>query len=151
MDEPLDLRVQRRAVCQFDQAVGVAGYVKRRRALLLLAALVAGCDGPMQEISDPFYVGSVEAGGEPWLFRCIDGAGQSCANDSLPDGRVLRAGGNSQFIAFEMERGFYYFRRVGEERRGWGNNPEVIVGPLDEARFAAITRAIGLPELAAVE
>lgn len=116
-------------------------------AAAALLPLLSACDGGMVEVSDPFYLGNFESGGDPWLFRCTQGAGRGCANDTLPDGRILRAGGNAGYIAFQMDAGIFYFRRIPQEKRGWGQNPEAVVGPLDAAGYAATARELGLPAM----
>jgi hypothetical protein len=127
--------------------VGVAGYVKAWLIAALTAPLLAACSDGMEQVAGPFFVGRFEAHGDPWMFRCTDDPPAGCSGDGLPDGKVLRAGGDARHIAMQTPLGYYYFRRLPQERRGWGNNPEVIVGPLSQQQFAAVTRELALPPL----
>jgi hypothetical protein len=124
--------------------------VKRRLGLaisLFLIPVLGACDNGMQEIAHPFYLGRFEASGPIWLFRCPNGPDDGCANDSLPDGDVLAAGANKQFVVFQMSDGYYYFRRIPLEANGWGDEPEKIIGPIDENGLAKATKNFGLPRL----
>lgn len=119
----------------------------RRVPVLAALVMLAGCSDGMEQVAGPFYIGRFEVHGDPWLFRCPAEPPSGCANDTLPDGKVLRAGGDDRYITFLLPEGYYYFRRLPQERRGWGNNPEVIVGPLSEDQFAEASRELRLPAL----
>lgn len=107
------------------------------------ALLSGGCGGPV-EVDHPFYLWSLE-GEPPALFRCAEGPGRGCAIDGLPGPEVMAAGANRRYVTVETTRGYYYFARVPNETRGWGRNPERIVGPLDQSAFAEATARLALP------
>jgi len=119
-------------------------------AFALAAVLLASCSEG-HEVSHPFYVMSPADSDERALFRCSDGPDAGCAIDGLPGPDVFAAGGDAQFIVVGRRRAgheeYFYFRRVPEETRGWGNNPERIIGPLSRSQFKADAHRLGLPEL----
>jgi len=45
---------------------------------------------------------------------------------------------------------YFYFARIKNERSGWGNSPEKIVGPLTQSEFEAASTAHHLPPLSIV-
>ncbi|HEX8643964.1 MAG TPA: hypothetical protein VF702_08635 [Allosphingosinicella sp.] len=123
--------------------------------LLLVATALAApaCGRRAVEVDHPFYLMFIEDPAEVALFRCPDRPGVGCAIDGLPGPFVEAAGANEQFIvvAQRPNRGggptrYYYFARVREERRGWGNHPEQIVGPLGGEEFEAAKARLGLPD-----
>jgi hypothetical protein len=115
------------------------------------ALLLAGCDKP-KEVSHPFYLWYLDDPTDVSLFRCPSGPDGGCAVDGLPLSHVVAAGANKNFIVVEQMQpggvaGYFYFARVPEETRGWGNNPEVIIGPLSSDAFAEAKTRLQLPEL----
>ena len=127
--------------------------------LLAAGALLAlaGCGRRVVEVDHPFYLMYIEDPAEVALFRCPEEPGTGCAIDGLPGPRVVEAGADEWFIVVAQKplanpyapTAYYYFRRVPEETKGWGRNPERIVGPLDAAAFAAAKARIGLPDFTA--
>jgi hypothetical protein len=122
------------------------------RLAIPLALLSAACQRPV-EVDDPFYLKFVGDSGEVALFRCPDGPDGGCAVDGLPGPEVIAAGANERYVVVQQmptsdasTTRYYYFARVPQERRGYGNNPERIIGPLDEAEFQAAKAAFRLPE-----
>lgn len=117
----------------------------------LSTVLMVGCSLMAREVSGPFYVMYVADSDERALFRCPDGPNEGCAIDGLPGPDVFAAGGNATYIVVARHRAgrdeYFYFRRVAEERRGWGANPEVIVGPLGKPEFDAASKQLELPAL----
>jgi hypothetical protein len=107
------------------------------------------------EVDHPFYLTFIENPGDVALFRCPNGPGTGCAIDGLPGPRIVAAGANERFVAVAQEpnsdangpTSYYYFARVPEETRGWGDNPERVIGPLDEEAFAAAKANLQLPDL----
>ena len=83
-----------------------------------------------------------------------DGARRRVRHRRASGAYVEAAGADERFVVVAQRPGsdgggptrYYYFARVPEETRGWGNNPERIVGPLDEQEFAAAKARLGLPE-----
>lgn len=118
------------------------------------AFAAAACGRRAVEVDHPFYLMFIEDPREVALFRCPNGpdSGAGCAMDGLPGPRVTAAGANARFVVVARQPGaggptlYYYFARVPEETRGWGNNPERIVGPLDEDEFEAAKARLRLPE-----
>jgi hypothetical protein len=84
------------------------------------------------------------------LHRCPDGPGGGCAIDGLPGPDVFAAAANTTHVTAARRRDgreeYFWFARVPEERRGWGRNPERIIGPLSRAQFEAEVARRGLPE-----
>jgi hypothetical protein len=121
---------------------------------IAIALATAGCGRGVIEVDDPFYLMYIEDPREVALFRCPIEPGVGCAIDGLPGPYVEAAGADERFIVVAQrpsgrESGptrYYYFARVPEEKRGWGNNPERIIGPLDAEEFAAAKARLGLPE-----
>lgn len=123
----------------------------RRNATLtavvaLLALLGTACDNGPVEVSDPFFLWHLEDPEATALFRCVDVREMVCAIDGLPDPPVLAAGANARFVVLRKSEGYFYFRRTPQERHGWGNNSEAIIGPLSQKRFTASQRELGLPD-----
>lgn len=121
-------------------------------AFAFATALMTGCSPRGHEVSHPFYVMSPADSDERALFRCPNGPEGGCAIDGLPGPDVFAAGGDAKYIVVARHRAgqdeYFYFRRVAEETRGWGHNPERIVGPLNESQFNADAGRLGLPALA---
>jgi hypothetical protein len=126
---------------------------------LLAAFALAACDG-LVEVDHPFYLTRVSEEIPEALVRCPDGPRGGCAIDNLPGDGAFKAGADKGWIVFAREpRGsdprmklptqYYYFERVPEETRGWGDNPEKVVGPLTEAEFTAAKARLGLPHFTA--
>lgn len=67
--------------------------------------------------------------------------------DGLPGPGVSAAGADKRYIVLKTDHGFYYFRRSVHELSGWGNDPEKIIGPLNERDFKAVTEKLRLPAL----
>jgi hypothetical protein len=119
----------------------------------VLALLACACDRAV-EVDHPFYLMFIEDSRDVALFRCPERPGQGCAIDGLPGPRVVAAGADERFVVVAQqpvaeaggETRYYYFARVPQESRGWGNNPERIVGPLDEATFDAAKVRLRLPD-----
>ena len=129
--------------------------MKARQLLLIgLGLATAACGQRAVEVDHPFYLMFIEDPREVALFRCPGQPGVGCAIDGLPGPYVEAAGANERFIVVAQRAGadrvgptrYYYFARVPEETGGWGNNPERIVGPLDEQQFEASKARLGLPE-----
>ncbi|MBX3593656.1 hypothetical protein [Sphingomonas sp.] len=120
--------------------------IARSLAGALFVVTCAGCSPAARHVAGPFYLIERPESRELALYRCPDGP-PGCAIDELPVLNVLAAGGNDHFVAVQSDRGYYYLRRIAQERSGWGNNPEKIVGPLSEADFTASRRRLGLPDL----
>jgi hypothetical protein len=127
------------------------------RALVLLAICslaIAACDRRYKEVDHPFYLMFVEDPRKVALFRCPSGPGTGCAIDGLPGPYVVAAGADKRFVVVAQRSDaevsgptrFYYFARVARERGGWGNNPESVIGPLDEQAFAAAKAKLQLPD-----
>ncbi len=123
----------------------------------LSLALLAGCGPSVREVSHPFYVTYFEDPADSALFRCPRGPGEGCAIDGLPGPYVFAAGANSQYVVVarhpkaddDIDRSrteYFYFARVPEETNGWGNNPEVIIGPLSQSEFDRAKDRLALPE-----
>jgi hypothetical protein len=121
--------------------------------LLLLTA----CEPEPIQVAGPFYLTYFETRDEMALFRCPDGPEHGCAIDGLPDATIYAAGGNRSYVVVVrhprvngvIERNvseFFYFARIANERRGWGNSPEHIVGPLTENQFREAKQKLGLPD-----
>ena len=128
--------------------------MKTGQFLILGVALATAACGREVEVDHPFYLMFIEDPDEVALFRCPNGPGNGCAIDGLPGPYVTAAGANDRFVVVAQQPSpgggptrYYYFARVAEETRGWGNNPERIVGPLDARAFAAVKARLGLPEL----
>lgn len=102
--------------------------------------------GPV-EVADPFYLDHIPDSSEVALYRCPDGPAKGCAIDGLPGPQVIAAGGSDRFIVVHNSAGYYYFARTPQEKRGWGNEPEKIVGPLTMEEFEAAKRTFDLPDL----
>lgn len=127
------------------------------RILFIIAIMLAAtaCDRRVQEVDHPFYLMFIEDPREVALFRCPDKPGVGCAIDGLPGPRVVAAGANEKFVVVAQQPNsdaggpttYYYFARVAEETQGWGNNPERIIGPLDEQGFAVAKATLQLPDL----
>jgi hypothetical protein len=115
-------------------------------ALVCASALCTACDGGPVEVSDPFYLWHLEDPRATALFRCVDVRALACAIDGLPDPPVLAAGANARFVVLRKTEGYFYFRRAPQERRGWGRDPEVIIGPLSDAQFGEAQQGLGLPD-----
>jgi len=98
------------------------------------------------EVSDPFYLWHLEDHDAPALFRCADASRFTCAIDNLPGPPLLAAGANAHFVVLYKPEDYFYFRRIADERSGWGANPEVIIVPLSKERFAAMKAELGLPD-----
>ena len=117
-----------------------------RAAVAVRALLLSGCNR-MAAVDDPFYIGSIENAGETYLFRCLEGAGKACAVDGLPGPGVVAAGADRNHVVVRLADGNYvWFRRVPQEKSGWGANPERLIGPLDEAGFRKAQARDHLPE-----
>ena len=115
--------------------------------LLLLAA----CGSQVREVGGPFYVMRLPDSQGRALFRCPEGPKNGCAIDGLPGPDVVRAGADNRYVVVERQVAgrseYFYFARVPEERRGWGQNPERIIGPLDAAAFDEARSRLDLPGL----
>ena len=124
---------------------------------LLLAVCSIGlvaCERRYKEVDHPFYLMFLDDPREVALFRCPDEPGIGCAIDGLPGKYVVGAGADKRFVVVAQRLGpdasgpnhYYYFARVPQETRGWGNNPERIIGPLNEQEFAAAKAKLELPD-----
>ncbi|HEY0413269.1 MAG TPA: hypothetical protein VGD66_09010 [Allosphingosinicella sp.] len=120
--------------------------MKLRGSFILFALLAAGCGRRFVEVDHPFYLGYFEDPDEVALFRCPRGPDEGCAVDGLPGPRVVAAGADRRFVVVHATQGYYYFARVPQETRGWGSNPERIVGPLGDADFERAKKALRLPD-----
>jgi len=114
-------------------------------------------------VSGPFYLMYFETRDQMALFRCPDGPDRGCAIDGLPDATVYAAGADERYIVVarhphvEADHSFdqsvseyFYFARINNERRGWGNNPEQIIGPLNDNQFRTAKRKLRLPDFSIV-
>ena len=134
-----------------------AGCVSVGKVLFIggIALAAAACDRGVVEVDHPFYLMSIEDPREVALFRCPGEPGVGCAIDGLPAPRIVAAGADQRHVVVAQQRAsdasgrtsYYYFARVPEESRGWGNNPERIIGPLDEEEFALAKANLRLPDL----
>ena len=129
--------------------------MKARQLLLIgLGLATAACGQRAVEVDHPFYLMFIEDPREVALFRCPGQPGVGCAIDGLPGPYVEAAGANERFVVVaqrpsEGEGGptrYFYFARIPEETQGWGNNPERVVGPLNQEEFEATKVRLGLPE-----
>ena len=128
----------------------------RVRPLLLIfcSLAIAACDRRYKEVDHPFYLMFIEDPREVALFRCPNEPGIGCAIDGLPGRYVVAAGADKRFVVVAQRSDpdvsgptrYYYFARVPQETSGWGNNPERIIGPLDEQEFAAARAKLQLPD-----
>ena len=97
------------------------------------------------------------------LYRCPGGpdGGVGCAVDGLPGSTVFAAGADSRYIVVARHprdnnlthkdvTQYFYFARVPQESKGWGQNPEKIIGPLSKTEFDAATTSLKLPPLSIV-
>jgi hypothetical protein len=116
------------------------------RFSLFLSLACAACGGGPVEVDHPFYLDALEDQ-EAALFRCPNGPDEGCAIDGLPGPGVLAAGADERHVVVQSTSGYYYFARIKRETRGWGDDPERIVGPLDERAFAEAKARLDLPEL----
>ena len=132
------------------------------KGVLVVCSLLAASGTRSVEVSNPYYLDYIEDPFAIELRRC-ESQGLSCASvNGLPrvqayeaGPHVVAAGANRHFVVVAYgvgdrsgdPRSYYYFARVPEEKKGWGANPEKIVGPLDERDFKEESRRIGLPEL----
>ena len=132
--------------------------------LVLFAALLltTGCTQRVVKVDHPFYVMYAEDPDERALFRCPDGPNGGCAVDGLPGPTVFAAGANRTYVTVarhprvgdvpgfrqtDLERTeYFYFARVSNETRGWGDNPERIIGPLTQKEFDDARQRLHLPE-----
>ncbi|MGE8132974.1 hypothetical protein ACQKO5_05145 [Novosphingobium subterraneum] len=117
----------------------------KRLTLFLLLAL-AGCESEPIEVSHPFYLWHLEDPSNTYLFRCIEPADE-CAVDGLPGPGVISAGADSRYVVVKTDHGYFYFKRTAHETKGWGNDPEKIIGPLNEHDFKATAEKLRLPNL----
>ena len=118
----------------------------------LVVALLAGCSRAPVHVGGPFYLDTLPDSSDVYLVRCPSGPKAGCAVDGLPGPRVVRAGANAQYVVVAEAANpghdpsrYFYFARVPEETRGWGSNPERIVGPLTKAQFNYAQRNLSLP------
>jgi hypothetical protein len=124
------------------------------RVLLAICSIgLVACERRHKEVDHPFYLMFIEDPREVALFRCPNKPGIGCATDGLPGQYVVAAGADRQFVVVAQRSGrdngltrYYYFARVPQETSGWGNNPERIIGPLDEQEFAAAKAKLKLPD-----
>jgi hypothetical protein len=138
-----------------DRRATTAGVTLPGSIILASVALATACEWRPVEVSRPFYLMYIKDPREVALFRCPDGPDRGCAIDGLPGPRVIAAGADARFVVVAQlpEDGasgpvrYYYFARVPQESRGWGLNPEKVVGPLDEVAFAQAKTALHLPDL----
>jgi hypothetical protein len=117
-----------------------------RHLSLLALPLLSACGSGAVEVDHPFYLASLEDE-PPSLVRCPEGPDRGCARDGLPGPGILAAGADARFVAVRSTGGYYYFARIPNEVRGWGNAPERIVGPLDANAFASADAELDLPPL----
>jgi hypothetical protein len=126
-----------------------------RTIALLALFLLAGCDFDATHVVGPFYLLYIDLPEQTALYRCPDGPNGrlGCAVDGLPDATVFAAGGDDRYVVVarhpQSDKGvtqYFYFHRVPQERSGWGNNPEKIVGPLTEGEFNADKVSLHLPD-----
>lgn len=125
-----------------------------RLSILLACLALSSCwwESRFTEVSDPFYLGYIEDPDKVALFRCIDGG---CAGDELPGPKLIAAGADARYVVLAQqpiegagnETFYYYFKRIPQEKSGWGSNPEEIVGPMGRAEFDAATQRLSLPPL----
>lgn len=122
--------------------------------LSLCTLAITACDRRYNEVDHPFYLMFIEDPREVALFRCPSEPGIGCAIDGLPGPYVVAAGADRRFVVVAQRSDpdaggptrYYYFARVPQETRGWGNNPERIIGPLDDQEFAAAKARLHLPD-----
>src|SRR6185437_14795757 len=125
--------------------------------VVLSAFVLSACEPEAIHVAGPFYLTYFETRDQMSLFRCPDGPSGGCAIDGLPDETVFAAGGNTRFVviarhprkSIHTDRGrveYFYFLRIKNERKGWGEKPEKIVGPLSQAQFEAAKMRYDLPD-----
>ena len=135
----------------------------RQAAAFLALLLLAGCDFGATHVAGPFYLMWIDIYEDMALYRCPDGPddGVGCAVDGLPDGTVFAAGADSGHIVVARHprsnnvtnrsvTQYFYFARIPQETKGWGNNPEKIIGPLTQAEFEVASTTNHLPPLSIV-
>jgi len=126
-------------------------------AIFLFALLLSGCGPDATHVAGPFYLTYIKNPRETSLFRCVDQSTESCAGDGLPGPTIFAAGANEKYVvvvrhpykdgSFDRNRmEYFYFARVKEELHGWGENPEKIIGPLNEVAFLAAKNRYHLPD-----
>jgi hypothetical protein len=134
-----------------------------KRAALLTLLLLMGCDSDATHVAGPFYLMWVDISEETALYRCPDGPdrGIGCAIDGLPGSTVFAAGADRRYVVVARHprdnnatnkdiTQYFYFARIPEESKGWGNNPEKIIGPLTQRQFDAHRISLHLPDLSIV-
>jgi len=130
-------------------------------AISLPLLLLTACEPQNTHVVGPFYLSYFETRDEMAVFRCPEGPDHGCAIDGLPDATVYAAGGDRKYVVVarhprtngSIKRNVsevFYFARIRDERSGWGNNPEHIVGPLTEKQFDSAKRELGLPSFSIV-
>jgi len=112
----------------------------------LLAFVLTGCEGDPIEVSHPFYLWHLEDPSGIYLFRCLEPA-KGCAVDGLPGPGVTAAGADKKYVVVKTDHGYFYFKRTAHETKGWGSDPEKIIGPLNEQDFKATAEKLQLPNL----
>lgn len=108
--------------------------------------LTTACGSRSVEVDHPFYLMAFDEAAETILVRCPTGTGGGCANDNLPDGAVIEAGASDRYVVVHTIGGYFYFARIETEAGGYGNHPEMILGPLTAEQFEAAKARFGLPE-----
>jgi hypothetical protein len=116
-----------------------------RGCLLALLLLIGACGDGFTEVDHPFYL-YLREDGEVDLVRCPTERGVGCAVDGLPE-QVLAAGANEGFVVAQTTSGYFYFAREPEETRGWGKNPERLIGPLGAESLPRPKRSLSSPSL----
>jgi hypothetical protein len=147
------LNVRFRPIADGRTYMGTFAMGRRPAATIILgAALLGACSRAPAHVVGPFYLDTLPDTSDVYLFRCPDGPGNGCAVDGLPGPGIVRAGGNSKYVvATQADRSdpralhYFYFARVPQETRGWGHNPEKIVGPLTKPEFDLARQSLGLP------
>jgi hypothetical protein len=130
----------------------------RAAAIFLFALLLSGCGRTTTHVAGLFYLTYFENPDEMLLFRCPNGPDEGCAGESFPDATVFAAGASEKYIVLarhpyndkdrSLDRDrteYFYFARVKEEFRGWGDNPEKVIGPLNGVEFLGAKSRYHLP------
>lgn len=126
---------------------------------ILCGTLLSGCfDKERHHVAGPFYLTYPESREDMALFRCFRDEGNfSCVLDFMPDAEIFLAGGDNEYIVLARhprEGGltdkenveYYYFKRTPQESRGWGNNPEKVLGPFGKNEFDKRKMELNLPD-----
>lgn len=114
---------------------------------------------PRQHIAGPYFFMTPERLEDTAIFLCFrlsDGE-LGCEKGALPDGLVVKAGGDEQFIVFAKRKDsdrasdennleYYYFRRPDFKNDGGYYQNFVIKGPMNKGDFEIKRKNLDFPE-----